>query len=133
MISSALPTSARLALLRGEFQTFHRYYVALFSSRANLGADTRSYTTEGEVTGPGYQPGGKLLAGLRTGTDKGAAWMTFDSASWPVSTVTARAAVIYNASLRESPILAVLDFGEDRSSTNGPFSITFPDNLISLE
>jgi hypothetical protein len=77
-----------------------------------------------------------------TVTDGGVTWMnvghgvlTLDAAdpSWTTSTITARRAVIYDAtpgSDATRPLIALIDFGADVSSTASTFSITFDANGI---
>lgn len=133
MITTTLPTSARLAFLRGDFQSYHSYRLALYTADADLGPQTKGYTPDGEVTGEGYMTTGKALSGLTISIDGDQARMTFAPVSWSSATVSARGAMIYNASISDNPVLCVLDFGEEQRSTNGAFTITFPDNLIALE
>ena len=47
-----------------------------------------------------------------------------------VSTITARGALIYNAS-KANKAVAVLDFGADKTSTTGDFTVQFPINDAS--
>jgi hypothetical protein len=49
----------------------------------------------------------------------------FDNTTWLSSTITARGALIYNSSKADRAI-AVLDFGSDKTSTDGDFTIQFP-------
>jgi hypothetical protein len=42
------------------------------------------------------------------------------------ATITARGALIYNSSAAGNPTVAVLDFGSDKTSTTGTFTIQFP-------
>jgi hypothetical protein len=42
------------------------------------------------------------------------------------ATITARGALIYNDSVSGDPTVAVLDFGADKTSTSGTFTIQFP-------
>jgi len=63
-------------------------------------------------------------------TNVGVAILQFDAAdpSWTSSTITARYAVIYDrtpASDATRPLLALIDFGSNQSTTNGTFAITF--------
>lgn len=101
------------------------FYAALYLSTASLGPTTTAYTTAGEVTGTGYTAGGTLLTSVTPTTSGTTAIITFANASWPNSTITARGALIYNAS-KSNKAVAVLDFGSDKVSSNTTFLITFP-------
>lgn len=83
------------------------------------------YTTDYEVVGTGYTAGGVTLLGATVGSSGTTAWLTFDDALWPSSTITARGALIYDSS-KSNVAIAVLDFGADRSVTNATFKVTFP-------
>jgi hypothetical protein len=50
----------------------------------------------------------------------------FDDLAFTSATITARGALIYNSSAAGDPTVAVLDFGSDKTSTTGTFTIQFP-------
>ena len=50
---------------------------------------------------------------------------TFDL-TFSTATITARGALIYLANGGTNPAVAVLDFGSDKTSTAGDFTIVFP-------
>ena len=49
----------------------------------------------------------------------------FADASFTSATITARAALIYNSSASNKAV-CVLDFGGDKTSTSGTFTVQFP-------
>ena len=49
----------------------------------------------------------------------------FSDSSWSTATITARGALIYNSSASNKAVV-VLDFGGDKTSTAGTFTIQFP-------
>lgn len=102
-------------------------YMALYTGNASLGAGTLVYTTEDEVTGGGYTPGGVLLTGVTINAYGYTAYVDFDPVVFNAS-ITARGALIYNATQGNKSI-AVLDFGSDKTSTN--FTVTPPANTAS--
>jgi hypothetical protein len=53
------------------------------------------------------------------------AYLSFTNSSWSTATITARGAMIYNAS-QGNKCVAVLDFGSDKVSVAGTFTIVFP-------
>jgi hypothetical protein len=128
-IASALCTSFKQEILQGLHLSSHTYKIALFSSAASLDAATISYTGQtGEVAnGNGYTTGGVALSGFTTSKSGTTAWLDFTSdPSWANATITARGALIYNDTLAGKNAVAVLDFGADKTSTNGTFQVTFP-------
>jgi hypothetical protein len=133
-ISQAMCTSFKVQLLSGA-QNFNTgtskvYKIALFTSSATLGAGTTTYSgsTTGEVAnGGGYTTGGNTLTVSQIPTDGGSgttAFISFDNTTWTTATITARGALIYNST--DDTAVAVLDFGSDKISTAGDFTINFP-------
>jgi hypothetical protein len=130
-ISQALCTSFKVGVLNGTFNfntgTTQTFKVALYTSTATLGAATTAYSTTDEVTGTGYFAGGNTLTISQVPTSSGTtAFLDFADTTWPSATITARGAVIYLANGTTNPTVAVLDFGSDKSSTAGDFTIQFP-------
>lgn len=99
--------------------------IALYSSAAVLGKGTTVYTTTGEVTGSGYAAGGKTLSGAAISLDGDVAIADFTDPSWASSTITARAALIYDAS-DGNKALEVINFGSDQTSNNSTLTIILP-------
>lgn len=99
--------------------------LALFTSSATLGAATTAYSTTNEVVGVGYTAGGNTLASPVISLDGTTAIVDFADTTWASATITARYAVIYNSSKADRAI-AVLDFGSDKTSTTGDFTVSFP-------
>jgi hypothetical protein len=100
--------------------------IALYTSSATLGASTTAYSTTNEVTGStGYTAGGNTLSGASITLSGSTAIVDFSDTTWSSATITARGALIYNSSKSDKAI-AVLDFGSDKSSTNGDFTVVFP-------
>lgn len=130
-ISQAMTTSFKVGLLNGDFDfgtgTSQVFKIALFTSAASLGAATTAYTTSNEVTGTGYTAGGQTLTISAVPTSSGTtAYLDFSDVTWTSSTITARGALIYLANGTTNPSVAVLDFGADKTSTSGDFTIQFP-------
>jgi hypothetical protein len=104
------------------------FKLALYTSSATLGAATTAYTTSDEVSSSGtnYTAGGLTLTISQAPTSTGTtAWLDFDDLTFPSATLTARGALIYNAT-QSNKAVAVLDFGSDKTSTAGNFTIQFP-------
>ncbi len=132
-ITAGIANSFKQALLGGTYDTADDLKIALYPSSANLSPSTAAYSATGEVSGAGYTAGGKSLAGKVAGSAGGAVWLDFADISWDSSTITARGALIYNAS-KSNAAVAVLDFGADISSSGATFTVEFPaadaDNAI---
>ena len=126
-ITSALCTSYKQEILQGIHLAADTYKIALFTSAASLDAATAAYSSTNEVAnGNGYTTGGATLSGFTTGNSGTTAWIDFTTdPSWSNATITARGALIYNSS-RSNKAVAVIDFGADKTSTNGTFLITLP-------
>ena len=130
-ISQAMCTSFKVQLLSGA-QNFNTgttkvYKIALYTSAATLGAGTTDYTsTTNEVAaGGGYTTGGNTLVVSQVPTSSGTtAFIDFSDTTWSAATITARGALIYNST--DDTAVAALDFGSDKSSTAGDFTIIFP-------
>lgn len=99
--------------------------MALYTNAATLGASTTAYTTSDEVVGAGYTGGGNTLSGAAISLDGSTAIVDFSDTTWSSATITARGALIYNSS-QSNKAIAVIDFGGDKTSTNGDFTVQFP-------
>ena len=101
------------------------FYIALYTSSATLGATTTAYSATDEVVGTAYVAGGNLLVNV-TPTTSGTTGLTdFSDFTWSTATITARGALIYNSSAANKAV-CVLDFGGDKTSTAGDFTVVFP-------
>jgi len=105
------------------------FKIALYTSSASLGAGTTAYTTSNEVSGTGYTGAGNTLTNVTPTTSSTTALTDFADTTWSSSTITARGALIYNSSTAAGSAnraVVVLDFGADKTSTSGDFTIQFP-------
>lgn len=141
-ISQAITTSFKSELFTGEHNFAssggHTFKIALYTSSASLDDSTTAYTASNEVSGTGYSAGGKDLTSNGVSTSGTTVYIDFDDVTWESSTITARGALIYNDSHGSDASVMVLDFGSDRSSTDGDFSVVFPtadssDAIIRLD
>lgn len=99
--------------------------IALYTSSATLDASTTAYSATNEVSGTGYTAGGNTLASPVISLDGTTAIVDFADSTWAAATITARGALIYNAS-KANRAIAVLDFGADKTSTDGDFTVSMP-------
>lgn len=128
-ITQAMTTSFKQELLEGVHDfTTHTFKIALYSSSATLSAATTAYSATNEVSGTNYTAGGNTLTvtGGAVSTSGTTAFIDFADTTWSAASITARGAVIYNSSAAGNPAVAVLDFGADKTSTDGDFTVQFP-------
>jgi hypothetical protein len=132
-ITQAMATSFKVGLLDGVFDfgtgTSQVFKIALYTAAATLDSTTTAYTTSDEVSssGTGYTAGGNTLVVSQVPTSTGTtAFLDFADSTWSAATITARGALIYLANGTTNPAVCVLDFGSDKTSTNGDFTIIFP-------
>ena len=103
------------------------FKLALYTNSASFTAATTAYTTSNEVSASGaYSAGGGTLTNVNPTTSSTTAFTDFNDLSFTSATITARGALIYNDSASGDPSVVVLDFGSDKTSTSGTFSIVFP-------
>lgn len=110
--------------------TGHTFKLALYTNSATFDAATTSYTATNEVTGTGYSAGGGTLTNVTPTTSGTTAFTDFDDLTFSSATITARGALIYNTTTGggtgTTDSVLVLDFGSDKTSTSGDFTIVFP-------
>jgi hypothetical protein len=106
------------------------FKLALYTNSATLDATTTAYSSSNEVANSGsYSAGGGTLVNISPTTSGTTAFTDFDDLSFTSATITARGALIYNttpAHTYTNPSVVVLDFGGDKISTAGTFTIQFP-------
>jgi hypothetical protein len=127
-------TSFKQELLQGKHDftnsTGHTFKLALYDNSASFTAATTDYTTSNEISGTGYTAGGGTLTNVTPTTSGTTALTDFSDLTFSTATITARGALIYNtttgggSSTTDSVI--VLDFGGNKTSTAGDFTIQFP-------
>jgi hypothetical protein len=127
-ITQAMATSFKVQLLNGQ-QNFssNTFKLALYTSSASLDENTTAYSATNEVPSTGnYSAGGNTLTVSVTPTNSGnVAYISFANTSWANATITAAGALIYNNS-QSNAAVCVLNFGGDKTSTNGTFAVNFP-------
>jgi len=128
-ISQAMCTSFKKELLEAKHNftaASNVFKLALYTSSASLGAATTAYTTTAEVSGTNYTAKGSILTSV-TPTSSGTTGLTdFNDLTFSSVSVTARGAMIFNEAASGDPSVCILDFGADKISTAGDFTITFP-------
>ena len=148
-ITQAMCTSFKAELMLGvhDFRPSAQsgadvFKLALYTSSANLDANTTAYTSSNEVSsvGSNYTAGGGTLINLGVATSNnnastGTGFLDFSDLTFTNATITARGALIYNTTpsansnadtVLVNSAVAVLDFGSDKTASNGDFTIIFP-------
>ena len=105
------------------------FKIALYLTGATRNKSTTSYGTTQESSGTNYAAGGKKLAvGSQLVTlETDTACVDFGNVSWETATITAKGATIYNfSSSTKKKAVCVLNFGGNKTSTAGTFTVQFP-------
>jgi hypothetical protein len=106
--------------------TGNTFKLAMYTNSASFTAATTAYTATNEVSGTGYSAGGGTLTNVTPTTSGTTAYADFADLTFSTATITARGALIYNDTATGDPSVVVLDFGGDKTSTAGDFTIVFP-------
>jgi PKD repeat protein len=129
-ITTAMCTSFKKELLEAKHNFLNSggstFNLALYTSSASLGAGTTAYTTSNEVSGTNYTAKGAALTRVDPSSSGTTALTDFADLTFSNATVTARGALIFNDSASGDPAVCALDFGGDKTSTAGDFTIQFP-------
>ena len=118
------------------------FKLALYTSSASLDANTTAYSASNESSGSNYSAGGLSLTNTgvtatNINANTGTGFCDFSDLTFPNVSVTARGALIYNTTpsansnantTLTNASVCVLDFGADKTSTDGDFTIIFPTN-----
>jgi hypothetical protein len=108
------------------------FKIALYTNSATLNASTTAYATTNEISGTNYTAGGQALNPVDPTSSGTTALLDFADETWANATITARGALIYNTTPNTTsisltnPAVIVLDFGGDKTSTAGDFTVVFP-------
>ena len=102
------------------------FNLALYTSSASLGASTTAYTTSNEVSGTGYTAKGASLTRVDPSTSGTTALTDSSDLTFSSSSITARGCLIFNDSASGDPAVCALDFGGDKTSSSGDFTVQFP-------
>ena len=129
-ITSTLTTSFKKELLEAVHNFKNSggdtFKLALYTSSATLGATTTAFTTTGQASA--VLTTHLVVANLTRvdPTSSGTTGFTdFADLTFGTATITARGCMIYNSSDSNKSV-ATIDFGGDKTSTAGDFTIVFP-------
>mgnify|MGYP003141531857 CR=1 FL=1 len=98
-----------------------------FAFRGELFSGTHNFSSgDNQFKIALYTAGGEVLGSQAVAASTAVASVDFGDATWSSATFTAAFAAIYN-STNSDKLCVVLDFGGNKTATNGTFKITFPD------
>ena len=128
-ITQSMATSFKKELLEGKHNFLasggNSFKLALYTSSATMGAATTAFTTTNQAAGTNYTSGGNALTNVNPASSGTTAFTDFADLTFGTATVTARGCMIYNTSATNASV-ATIDFGGDKTSTAGDFTIVFP-------
>ena len=128
-ITQSMATSFKKELLEGKHNFLasggNSFKLALYTSSATMGAATTAFTTTNQASGTNYSSGGSALTNINPASSGTTAFTDFADLTFGTATITARGCMIYNDTNADRNV-AVFDFGGDKTSTAGSFTITFP-------
>ena len=101
------------------------FKLALYTSSATLGATTTAFTTTGQASGTNYTSGGAALTNVNPTSSGTTGFTDFADLTFGTATITARGCMIYNDTNADRSV-ATIDFGGDKTSTSGDFTVVFP-------
>ena len=132
-MANIVPNSFKSGLLKGVFNFDtsgnggNTFKCALYTTISGYSATSTVYSTGNEVSSSGtsYTAGGNTLtnngvAGTTT------AFVDFADLTFSSVTLTAAGAAIYKTTGGGNELVLVLDFGGNKTATNGDFVIQFP-------
>lgn len=130
-MANIVPDSFKTDLLKGTFNfdssNGDTFKLALYTDLSGFSTSTTAYTTTNEVSssGTGYTAAGNTLTNNGVSVASNIAFVDFADLTFSSVTLTADSALIYKSSASNEAVL-VLDFGGDKTATNGDFVIQFP-------
>ena len=103
------------------------YKAPLYTSSATLGASTTAYSATNEVGDSGsYSAGGGALTRIDPTSSGTTAFTDFADLAYTSATITAAGNGIYNDTDASDPWSSAHDFGGDKTSTAGTFTLVMP-------
>jgi hypothetical protein len=129
-MANIIPFAFRGELLSGTHNFANggnSFKIALYTGNP-YGTGSTAYLTAQEVSAnnTGYTTAGKVLAGQAVVSTGAVATVDFTDSTLTNATFTAAFAAIYNDTNADK-LCVVLDFGGNKTATNGSFVISFPD------
>ena len=130
-MANIVPDSFKTDLLGGVFDFDSSggstFKLALYTDISGFSTSTTAYTTTNEVSSSGtnYTAAGNTLTNNGVSIASNIGFVDFADLTFSSVTLTADSALIYKSGGSNEAVL-VLDFGGDKTATNGDFVIQFP-------
>jgi len=130
-MANIVPDSFKTDLLGGVFEFDSSggstFKLALYTDISGFSTSTTAYTTTNEVSSSGtnYTAAGNTLTNNGVSIASNIGFVDFADLTFSSVTLTADSALIYKSGGSNEAVL-VLDFGGDKTATNGDFVIQFP-------
>ena len=125
-----LCTSFKVEILKGVHNftaASNVFKLALYTNSATLNAATTAYTSSNEISGTNYTAKGQFVTTVTPVASGTTALVDMANEVFSNVTISAvRGALIYNEAASGDPSVCVLDFGSDKASSSGDFTIIFP-------
>ena len=136
-MANIVPNSFKSNLLKGVFNFDtagnggNTFKCALYTAITGYSTSSTTYlagTGNNEVssTGTSYSTGGLALTNAGVDGTSATSFIDFNDLTFPSVTLTARGAAIYKDTGSGNELVLVLDFGGNKTATNGDFIIQFP-------
>ena len=136
-MANIVPNSFKSGLLKGTFNFDtsgnggNTFKCALYTAITGYSVSSTTYlagTGNNEVgtSGTSYSTGGNPLTNVGVDGTSTTAFIDFNDLTFPSVTLTARGAAIYKSTGGGNELVLVLDFGSNKTATNGDFVIQFP-------
>ena len=136
-MANIVPNSFKSNLLKGVFNFDtagnggNTFKCALYTAITGYSVSSTTYlagTGNNEVgtSGTSYSTGGNPLTNVGVDGTSTTAFIDFNDLTFSSVTLTARGAAIYKSTGGGNELVLVLDFGSNKTATNGDFVIQFP-------
>ena len=133
-MANIVPDAFKTNLLKGVFNFDtsgnggNTFKGALYTSIAGYSASSTVYQTGNEVSSSGtnYTTAGNNLTNNGVAIASNIAYIDFADLTFSSVTLTAAGAAIYKSTGGGNQLVLVLDFGGNKTATNGDFVIQFP-------
>ena len=133
-MANIVPDAFKTNLLKGVFNFDtsgnggNTFKCALYTSIAGYSTGSTVYQTGNEVSSSGtnYRTAGNNLTNNGVAIASNIAYIDFADLTFSSVTLTAAGAAIYKSTGGGNQLVLVLDFGGNKTATNGDFVIQFP-------
>jgi|TARA_R100000406_G_scaffold51985_1_gene35348 hypothetical protein len=136
-MANIVPNSFKANLLKGVFNFDttgnggNQFKCALYTAITGYSTSSTVYLSgvgnnEVDTSNTNYSTGGLALNNLGVDGTSATSFIDFGDLTFPSVTLTARGAAIYKSTGGGNELVLVLDFGSNKTATNGDFVIQFP-------